>query len=54
MYFTCEEDMNSAGPEGRALEQIEALTPNVTIFEDQACKDVNKVKRGQKGGVLTQ
>lgn len=34
MYFTSEEDMNSAGSECRALEQIEALTHNVTVFED--------------------
>ena len=30
----------------------EALTPNVTVFEDRACKEVIKAKRDHKSGAL--
>ena len=33
---------------------VEALTPSVTIFGDRDLKEVIKVKRGHKGGVLIQ
>ena len=32
---------------------VEALTPNVTVFEDGTCRKVIKVKWGHKGIALT-
>lgn len=33
---------------------VEALIPNVTVFEDRAFKDVIKSKWGDKSGILIQ
>ena len=33
---------------------VEALTPNVTVFEERAFREVIKLKCSHKGGVLTQ
>lgn len=33
---------------------VDALTPNVTMFENRTCEEVIQVKRGPKSGTLLQ